>query len=298
MQLPEELGAVNHIFCDKTGTLTKNELVFRGVSINGNLCQGRDTNQILNKIYASNSFTTEMFFRCLVLCHDVIPMKVKGKTVMSGTSQDELVVIEVAGLSKYFSLIARDSESITLRDNQDNSLEVVKLLKTFEFSSDRKMMTVIVRIGSKTLAFCKGADSSMEPRLTNLTTRDQTSLDDLDNFAAQGLRTLVYAYRELPNYTQHQIEYLRNEDVEKDFTLLGVTGVEDLLQDDVKTCITGFKEAGIRVWILTGDKDATANQIGISCGVLSGSRKIIQIDTIDKNTDATLWAGKDILISG
>jgi len=39
------------------------------------------------------------------------------------------------------------------------------------------------------------------------------------------------------------------EDVEKDFTLLGVTGVEDLLQDDVKSCITGFKEAGIRVWI-------------------------------------------------
>jgi P-type E1-E2 ATPase len=91
---------------------------------------------------------------------------------------------------------------------------------------------------------------------------------------------------------------LRVEDVEKDFTLLGVTGVEDLLQDDVKTCITGFKEAGIRVWILTGDKDATANQIGISCGVLSTSRSITQIETIDENTDASQWNGKDILISG
>ncbi len=38
MQLPEELGCINHIFCDKTGTLTKNELEFRGISFKGNLC--------------------------------------------------------------------------------------------------------------------------------------------------------------------------------------------------------------------------------------------------------------------
>ena len=192
---------MNHIFCDKTGTLTKNELVFRGISIDGNLCQGRDTQKILNQVYAKNSFTTEMLFRCLVLCHDVIPMNVKGRKVMSGTSQDELIVIEVARLSKYFTLEARDSDSITLRDNQNNKLEVVRVLRTFEFSSDRKMMTVVVRMGSKTLAFCKGADSSMEPRLINLTDRAKASLDDLDDFADQGLRTLVYAYRELPNYT-------------------------------------------------------------------------------------------------
>lgn len=54
----------------------------------------------------------------------------------------------------------------------------------------------------------------------------------------------------------------------------------------------------MRVWILTGDKDATANQIGISCGVLSPNRQIVQIDEIRPDTDPTLWKGKDILISG
>ncbi len=54
----------------------------------------------------------------------------------------------------------------------------------------------------------------------------------------------------------------------------------------------------MRVWILTGDKDATANQIGISCGVLSPNRQIVQIDEIKPDTDPTLWKGKDILISG
>lgn len=47
MQLPEELGAVNHIFCDKTGTLTKNQLEFRGISFKGKLCKGTVTSEIL-----------------------------------------------------------------------------------------------------------------------------------------------------------------------------------------------------------------------------------------------------------
>jgi magnesium-transporting ATPase (P-type) len=96
LQLPEELGAITHIFSDKTGTLTKNELVFRGISFSGHLCQGRDTMQILEQVHVHNSLIAEMLFKCFVICHDVIPMNIKGKIVMSGTSQDELVVIDVA----------------------------------------------------------------------------------------------------------------------------------------------------------------------------------------------------------
>ena len=121
MQLPEELGCINHVFCDKTGTLTKNELEFRGISFSGHLSKGNETKKILEQVYINNSFTAEMLFKCFVICHDVIPMEIKGKTVMSGTSQDELIVIDVARQSKYFSLEKRDSESIHLRDNQDNS---------------------------------------------------------------------------------------------------------------------------------------------------------------------------------
>jgi len=50
---------------------------------------------------------------------------------------------------------------------------------------------------------------------------------------------------------------------------LGATGIEDLLQDDVKKCIEDFKLAGIKVWMLTGDKGLTAKQIGMSCGIVS-----------------------------
>jgi magnesium-transporting ATPase (P-type) len=97
MQLPEELGCINHIFCDKTGTLTKNELEFRGISFRGHLSQGRDTEKILQSVYRNNCKEADLLFKCFVICHDVIPMQVKGQTVMSGTSQDELIVIDVSG---------------------------------------------------------------------------------------------------------------------------------------------------------------------------------------------------------
>lgn len=298
MQLPEELGCVNHIFCDKTGTLTKNELEFRGISFKGNLSQGKDTQKILQGVYQKNCVTAELLFKCFVICHDVIPMQVKGKTVMSGTSQDELIVIDVARQSLYFTLVKRDSENIVLKDNQDGSEITIKVLRVFEFTSDRKMMTVICMMNGKQYAFIKGADTSMEPRLVGLDEGDKMTLDDLDDFAEQGLRTLVYGYKEMPKMTDQQIEELTCEDVEKDIKMLGITGVEDLLQDDVAKCIIDFKEAGCKVWILTGDKGATANQIGISCGVLSPNRTIVQVEEINEKTNPKEWEGKDILISG
>lgn len=62
------------------------------------------------------------------------------------------------------------------------------------------------------------------------------------------------------------------ENYEADLTLLGITGLEDLLQDDVKKCICEFREAKIKVWMLTGDKGETAETIGISCGLIDDKK--------------------------
>jgi magnesium-transporting ATPase (P-type) len=174
------------------------------------------------------------------------------------------------------------------------------VLKIFEFTSDRKMMTVVVEINSKVFAFVKGADTSVEP-LCLLSKEDKVTLDDLDDFAEKGLRTLAYAYKEIHNFDN--VEELTVKAVESNLTLLGVTGVEDLLQDDVEKCITDFKEAGCKVWILTGDKGATAYQIGISCGVLNPQlREVCQIESISDSTCSEILNDKndlkDVLISG
>lgn len=59
------------------------------------------------------------------------------------------------------------------------------------------------------------------------------------------------------------------EEVECNLQLVGVTGVEDLLQENVTQCIEDFRDAGIKVWMLTGDKGATAKEIAYRCALLA-----------------------------
>lgn len=75
MQLPEQLAEIDHIFCDKTGTLTKNELLFGALSIQGQVCDGANVEQILVKARSlllsyECKQAVEMMFKCICLCND------------------------------------------------------------------------------------------------------------------------------------------------------------------------------------------------------------------------------------
>ena len=70
---------------------------------------------------------------------------------------------------------------------------------------------------------------------------------------------------------------MSEQDLEKDFTLIGVSGLADKLQEDVKKCISDFIEAEIKIWIVTGDKDSTAKSVGYDCGILDHSRDMLQL---------------------
>ena len=104
-----------------------------------------------------------------------------------------------------------------------------------------------------------------------MTAQDTELIDELNHYAAQGLRTLMFAKRELKEFDQESSP-------EEKYALVGITGVEDLLQDNVKKCITEFMDANIKVWMLTGDKGATAKNIGKTCGILEDAMDIFSID--------------------
>ena len=61
------------------------------------------------------------------------------------------------------------------------------------------------------------------------------------------------------------------EEIEKDLVMVGATAIEDKLQEDVGITIFKLKQAGIKVWVLTGDKIETAINIGYSCKLLDNS---------------------------
>jgi magnesium-transporting ATPase (P-type) len=98
----------------------------------------------------------------------------------------------------------------------------------------------------------------------------------MDEFATQGLRVLMFGQKMLPTgTTKDSLKDEPLENFEGEIDLLGVTGLEDLLQDNVAQCIKQFRDANIKVWMLTGDKGETAENIGASCGLIDLKKHMI-----------------------
>ena len=180
-----------------------------------------------------------------------------------------------------------------------------RLLNVIEFTSTRKRMTVIVRSlqGADEGAIrvmCKGADSIILPRLKKGGSSKQKATIErtkefLDAFSKEGLRTLLIAEKTISedHYHQWNKEYQAAlittkdreekvnkvaEKIEEEFDLVGTTAIEDKLQDQVADTLAFIKAAGIKVWVLTGDKIETAINIGISCNLLNVEMETFVID--------------------
>ncbi|KAF8933604.1 hypothetical protein BGZ58_006244 [Dissophora ornata] len=172
---------------------------------------------------------------------------------------------------------------------QDYTYEQLDVIK---FNSTRKRMTVIMRepqeLGGKILLLTKGADNVIFDRLCqdgdDQALRDQTE-QDIEAFSNMGLRTLTLAQRTLDQqtYDAWAAKYAEAgkalddrakkldqvaEEIEKDLVLIGATAIEDKLQEGVPDSIAALREAGIKVWVLTGDKLETAINIGFASRLL------------------------------
>lgn len=113
-------------------------------------------------------------------------------------------------------------------------------------------------------------------------------MKQVDEFAGQGLRTLVFGMRVLEHDDEVYVSAkMTDAEVERDFTLIGVSGLADKLQEDVKQCISEFIDAGIKVWIVTGDKDSTARSIGYQTGILNEDRELLELGARGEDSSVT-----------
>ncbi|XP_078509544.1 phospholipid-transporting ATPase VB isoform X2 [Lissotriton helveticus] len=228
-------------------------------------------------------------------------------------SPDEAALVHAARAYN-FTLVSRTPEQVTVRLPQ-GTLLTFELLYTLGFDSVRKRMSVVVRhpITREIIVYTKGADSVIMDLLehpSRCNVDDQKKMQSrtqkhLDWYARDGLRTLCIAKKVLSesdfqrwsNYRQEAEAAIENREellmdaaqrLETKLTLLGATGIEDRLQDGVPDTIASLREAGIQVWVLTGDKQETAVNIAYSCKLLDQSDTVITINTNCKETCESL----------
>jgi phospholipid-translocating ATPase len=179
------------------------------------------------------------------------------------------------------------------------------VLNTLEFNSTRKRMSAIMRMpDGKIILFCKGADSIIYSRLKRGEQAElrRTTAEHLEMFAREGLRTLCIAMREIgeEEYQKWNLEHdlaaasvqdredkleAVSDAIERELTLIGGTAIEDRLQDGVPDAIAILAQAGIKLWVLTGDKVETAINIGFSCNLLDNDMDLILLQLEEDSVD-------------
>lgn len=128
----------------------------------------------------------------------------------------------------------------------------------------------------------------------------ERTLQAIDEFSTEGLRTLLYGYKwiDMADYVKWEMRYRSantsftrcrgevnqvGEEIENNLKLLGTTAVEDRLQEGVTESIQKIRRAGIKIWMLTGDKRETAINIGYSCKLIYDYSTLINFTENDEN---------------
>ncbi len=302
--LLEELGQIEYILTDKTGTLTRNEMVLKHVVISGSVYRDcTESNSQFRSAAQEYNSKIQMFLENLLNCHSVmIDRSSCNETSIcyQASSPDELGIIQAM---KKLGLVLCDRSASSIEIDWNGCKVAFRVLAVIEFTSERRMMSVLVqRPEGGAVLFCKGADLAISSKLSSSCKSSpyfSSTLKSIDKFAIEGLRTLCYAYREI---TQAQAQNwlcdwqaainsvvdrqgaidLAAAKIECGLQLSGAVAIEDRLQAGVSDAIATLIKANIKIWMLTGDRTETAINAGYLSGLLTPETNLLNL-LIDEN---------------
>lgn len=316
----DELGQVDYIMTDKTGTLTKNKMELKICFIDGleavNFRTHTEASIPLDSLvksvfkgedaeFSASLLSNELerathYFWTLLVCNEVLVSFEGGQFTYQSLSPDEIAFAEAMNANGVTLVEASDSKKIITANNTQFVFNIHGLLK---FSADRKRMTMVVEHNERYYVLCKGADSQLSQYLAeNADEVAQLEATDtaLLRYARDGNRTLVMVSRELDinefnewqnAYQEASVSLDKREKrieetfamLEKDMMMLGCTSVEDPLQNGVPQTIDDLVAANIIVIVLTGDKQETAVAIGKQANIIHSDTHLIMIDGTTKS---------------
>ncbi|KAG0677236.1 hypothetical protein C6P42_000933 [Pichia californica] len=354
--ISDDLGQIEYIFSDKTGTLTQNIMEFKKCATGdksyglaytsaqegfdkrlGNVDVDAKINFMNEKInysraqmipqlqaqnpffkkenltFVSSEFVDEIdekqnheFLVALALCHSAvvdyenIDDQDDGTVISySAESPDETALVSFArDMGVVF--LGKENDDYIIYDNGKNFR--FKVLCVIPFTSARKRMSIVVETPDGQIKmYMKGADNVILQR-SILSDFDNHIKQNIEEYSNEGLRTLCISTKNinrdifddwfaryfkasklLDEQREIQTEQLADE-FEQNVTLIGATAIDDKLQDGVPETIEKLRKAGIKIWVLTGDKVETAISIGYSCSMLNNNMKLLRVqsDTVEE----------------
>lgn len=349
--IPEDLGRIEYLLSDKTGTLTQNEMDMKKIHVGTVSYANEAMEEVSTYVKQGFHFSPTLedstpkalvtpsstlsntanvgatrtrreigarvrdVVLALALCHNVTPTVdiEDGKEVTSyqASSPDEIAIVkwtESVGLR----LAYRDRKNMVLESTTSGKPIVkVRILDVFPFTSEGKRMGIVVHFqehidkrpdlsNGELWFYQKGADTVMG----SIVAANDWLDEETANMAREGLRTLVVGRKKL-SYQQYQEFSAKHKEaamsiggreagmqkvvamyLESDLELLGVTGVEDKLQRDVKPSLELLRNAGIKIWMLTGDKVETARCVAISSKLVARGQYIYTVAKMTKSDSA------------
>ncbi len=266
LQAVEGLGSVSIICSDKTGTLTQNKMTVREYYANG---------KSFKSDQKENSGIFEKLMLSCVLCNDSTVKD--GKEIGDPT---ETALIKFASDNGY---------------NFEEIRSSYKRLGEVPFDSDRKLMSVAVKINESNFMITKGAPDVILKRTTSaLTSSGETEItDDIINnilnqntaFSSKGLRVLAFAIKEFPN--NFDMSKISVSD-ENQLTFVGLTAMMDPPREESKEAVALCKKAGIRPVMITGDHKITATAIAKEIGIYEEGMNSLEGSELDLMSDDDL----------
>lgn len=279
----ETLGSTSYICSDKTGTLTQNQMTVTnfydgdasykvkglGYDFEGTIENGE------GKKFNSNS----LFLTGAVLCNEASVKEIDGEYKPFGNPTE--IALNVLGQKA--GVIKKSLE-------QRN-----KIIRTLPFTSDRKMMSVVVETEHGYRLYTKGApDVLIEKSQNILLNGELISVSNkekfeqiIDNYAKQALRTLAVAYRDI---TKKEAQTKTVEELEQQLNIVGVAGIIDPPRPEVKDSVQALNDAKVEVVMITGDHAQTARAIAYDLGIVKSKKaRVIEGSEIEKLTDDELF---------